>query len=400
MVAEGAASRDVFVVGCGMTKFGRHDDKTLLDLMTDSSVRALDDSGASDRNIDAVYASSMFAGELNHQTAIGSALVDQLALIPAAADRVENGPASGGSAVKNAYCGIASGMYDTVLVTGGEKMQHVPRDVITDYVATMTNMEVEYVHGVTLPSLAGMLARLYMERFGVTEEDLARVAVKNHLNGSKNPYAQIQKPVTLEQIYGSPEADANNPIISDPIRMYHCCPITDGAASVLLTTAEKAREFTDTPIKISGVGQATDRMALQDRKDPTVLEALKVAASKAFKMSKTTAQEMNLAELHDAFTILEIIESEDAGFFEKGTGHKALREGVTALDGQFPINPSGGLKARGHPLGATGVAQIVEMTWQLRGEADGRQVRNAERAFSCNLGGFANNIIAFVLERT
>ncbi len=382
-----------------MTKFGRHDDKTLLSLMTESSIKALEDAGAGDRNIDAVYAASMLAGELNHQVAVGSALVDQLALVPAAADRVENGPASGGSAVKNAYCAIACGLYDTALVTGGEKMRHVPGEVITDYIATMTNIEAEYVHGVTLPSLAGMLARLYMERYGVTEEDLARVAVKNHLNGSKNPYAHIQQPVTLEGIYGSPEAEVNNPIISDPIRMYHCCPVTDGAASVLLAATEKAREFTDTPIRIAGVGQATDRMAVQDRKDPAVLEALRVSAAQAFKMSKTTPRDMSFAELHDAFTILEIVESEDAGFFEKGTGHKALRDGVTALDGKFPINPSGGLKARGHPVGATGVAQIVEMTWQLRGEADRRQVKNAQRAFSCNLGGFANNIVAFVLER-
>jgi acetyl-CoA C-acetyltransferase len=383
-----------------MTKFGRHDDKTLLSLMTESSIKALEDAGASDRNIDAVYAASMLAGELNHQVAVGSALVDQLALIPAAAERVENGPASGGSAVKNAYCAIACGLYDTVLVTGGEKMRHVPGEVITDYIATMTNIEAEYVHGVTLPSLAGMLARLYMEKYGVTEEDLARVAVKNHLNGSKNPYAHIQQPVTLEGIYGSPEAEVNNPIISDPIRMYHCCPVTDGAASVLLAATEKAKEFTDTPIRIAGVGQATDRMAVQDRKDPAVLEALRVSAAQAFKMSKRTPRDMSFAELHDAFTILEIVESEDAGFFEKGTGHKALRDGVTALDGKFPINPSGGLKARGHPVGATGVAQIVEMTWQLRGEADKRQVENAQRAFSCNLGGFANNIVAFVLERS
>ncbi len=265
-----------------MTKFGRHDDKTLLSLMTESSIKALEDAGASDKNIDAVYAASMLAGELNHQTAVGSALVDQLALTPAAADRVENGPASGGSAVKNAFCAIACGLYDTVLVTGGEKMRHVPGEVITDYIATMTNIEAEYVHGVTLPSLAGMLARLYMEKYGVTEEDLARVAVKNHLNGSKNPYAHIQQPVTLEGIYGSPEAEVNNPIISDPIRMYHCCPVTDGAASVLLASADKAKEFTDTPIRITGVGQATDRMALQDRKDPAVLEALRVSCCTSF----------------------------------------------------------------------------------------------------------------------
>lgn len=383
-----------------MTKFGRHDDKSLMDLMIESSIRALEDAHAAESDIGAVYTASMLAGELNNQTAIGSALVDQLALTPAAADRVENGPASGGSAVKNAYCAIASGIYDTVLVTGGEKMRHVPAERITDYIATMTNIEAEYVHGITLPSLAGMLARIYMEKYGVTEEDLARVAVKNHLNGSKNPYAHIQQPIVLEGIYGSPEAEVNNPVIAEPIRMYDCCPVSDGAASVLLSASEKARQFTDTPIMIAGIGQATDMMALQDRKDPAVLEALRISAAQAFRMAKMTPQDMSFAELHDAFSILEIVESEDAGFFKKGTGHIALRNGDTSLAGKLPINPSGGLKARGHPVGATGVAQIVELTWQLRGEAGKRQVRGAERAFSCNLGGFANNVVAFVLERS
>jgi acetyl-CoA C-acetyltransferase len=383
-----------------MTKFGRHDEKTLLDLLTESSIRALEDAGAGGKSVDAVYAASMLAGELNNRTAIGSALVDQLVLFPAAADRIENGPASSGSAVKNAYAAIACGMYDTVLVTGGEKMRHVRPETITDYVATMTHMEAEYVHGITLPSLAGMLARLYMERYGVTKEDLSRVAVKNHLNASKNPYAHIQQPITLDGIYGSPEAEVNNPVISDPIRMYDCCPVTDGAASVVLTCGEGAKEYTDTPVKISGIGHATDVMAVQDRKDPAVLEAARLAAERAFEMAKRTPQEMNLAELHDAFTILEIVESEDVGFFKKGTGHIALREGVTSLEGKLPINPSGGLKARGHPVGGTGLSQLVELTWQLRGEADRRQVKNAQRAFSCNMGGFGNNVVAFVVERS
>ncbi len=383
-----------------MTKFGRHDGRTLIDLMTESSIRALEDAGARDKSVDAVYAASMLAGELNNRTAIGSALVDQLVLFPAAAERLENGPAAGGSAIKNAYCAIACGMYDTVLVTGGEKMRHVRGETITDYVATMTHMEAEYVHGITLPSLAGMLARLCMERYGLSKEDLSRVAVKNHLNGSKNPYAHIQQPVTLEGIYGSPEAEVNNPPIADPIRMYDCCPVTDGAASVLLCATEKAKEYTDTPIRIAGIGHATDIMAVQDRKDPAVLEAVRISAAQAFKMAKMTPQDMNLAELHDAFTILEIVESEDAGFFKKGTGHIALRDGVTALDGKLPINPSGGLKARGHPVGATGVSQVVELTWQLRGDADRRQVKGARRAFSCNMGGFGNNVVSFVLERS
>lgn len=382
-----------------MTKFGRHDDRTLIDLMTESSIRAIEDASANEKSVDAVYAASMLAGELNNQTAIASALVDQLVLFPAAAERIENGPASGASAIKDAYCAIACGMYDTVLVTGGEKMRHVSGETITDYVATMTHMEAEYVHGITLPSLAGMLARLYMERYGVTREDLSRVAVKNHLNGSKNPYAHIQEPVTLEGIYGSPEAEVNNPVIADPLRMYDCCPVTDGSASVLLAASEKAKEYNDMPIKIAGIGHATDIMAVHDRKDPAVLEAVSLSAAQAFKMAKMTPQDMNLAELHDAFTILEIVESEDAGFFKKGTGHIALRDGVTSLGGRLPINPSGGLKARGHPVGGTGVSQVVELTWQLRGEADKRQVKGARRAFCCNMGGFGNNVVAFVVER-
>jgi acetyl-CoA C-acetyltransferase len=397
---RGTDSRDVYIVGCGMTKFGRYDDKSLIDLMTESSIRALEDAGATEKSVDAVYAASMLAGELNNQTAIGSALVDQLALFPAAAERIENGPASGTSAVKDAYCAIACGMYDTVLVSGGEKMRHVPAETITDYVATMTHMEAEYVHGITLPSLAGMLARLYMERYGVTREDLSRVAVKNHLNGSKNPYAHIQQPITLEGIYGSPEAEVNNPVIADPLRMYDCCPVTDGAASVLLTAGDKAKEYNDKPIRIAGIGHASDIMAVHDRKDPAVLEAVRISSAQAFKMAKMTPQDMNLAELHDAFTILEIVESEDAGFFKKGTGHIALREGVTSLGGKLPINPSGGLKARGHPVGATGISQMAELVWQLRGEADARQVKGARRGFCCNMGGFGNNVVAFVVERS
>jgi len=397
---RGGDSREVSIVGCGMTKFGRHDERSLIDLMTESSIRALEHARATEKNVDAVYAASMLAGELNNQTAIASALVDQLALFPAAAERLENGPAAGASAIKNAYCAIACGMYDTVLVTGGEKMRHVRAETITDYVATMTNMEEEYVHGITLPSLAGMLARIYMERYGVTREDLSRVAVKNHLNGSKNPYAHIQQPISLEGIYGSPEAEVNNPVIADPLRMYDCCPVTDGAASVLLCASEKAKEYADTPIRIAGIGHATDIMAVQDRRDPAVLEALRISAIQAFRMARMTPQDMNLAELHDAFTILEIVESEDAGFFKKGTGHVALREGVTSPSGKLPINMSGGLKARGHPVGGTGVSQVVELVWQLRGEADKRQIKGARRAFSCNMGGFGNNVVSLVLERS
>ena len=384
--------RDVAIIGCGMTKFGRLDGKGLIDLLAEASIKAIDDAGAGDKDFDAVYVANFAAGELTHQTAIASALVDQLSLLPTAADRIENGPASGGSAVKNGFLAVASGVYDLVLVVGGEKMTHVDTDIITDIVATMSQPEAEYVHGVTLPSLAAMFTRLYMQRHGVTERDLAMVAVKNHSNALKNPYAHLQKAATIEGVM-------NSVMVADPLRLYHCCPVSDGAAAVVLCPADQAKKYSDTPVRIAGFGQATDTHAVHEREDPTVLKAVQLASKRAFEMAKLNPGDIDVAELHDAFVILEIAESEDAGFFKKGEGAKALEEGKTALDGEIPINSSGGLKARGHPIGATGVAQIVELTWQLRGEAGERQVKGAERAYCCNFGGFGNNVVAHVLER-
>lgn len=232
------------VIGCGMTKFGRRDDKNLMDLLVESSTRALDDTNIKNIKIDSVYVATMLAGELTHQTAVASALTDQLGLLPAGAQRIENGPASGGSAVLNGFQAVASGFCDTVLVTGGEKMRHVPGDRITDLISTMTHPTAEYVHGVTLPSLAAMLTRLYMANYGLTREHLARVAIKNHENALKNPYAHIHQKITLEGIYTGAAAEMNNPLVSDPLRLYDCCPVTDGAASVVLCSAEEAKGST------------------------------------------------------------------------------------------------------------------------------------------------------------
>jgi acetyl-CoA C-acetyltransferase len=389
--------RKVAIIGCGMTKFGSNLNKSLAALLVEASRNAINDSNLGEEEVQAVFVASMLSGELANQTAIASAVTDALGLLPAAADRVENGPASGGSAVKNACLSIASGVYDFVLVTGGEKMSHVPGDEVTDRLATMTHPSAEYMHGVTLPSLAGMFTRLYMNKYGVERKHLAMVAVKNHANALKNPYAHLQRAITIEGIFSAPEAEVNNPLISDPLRLFDCCPMSDGAASILLGSAEKVREICKTPIVIAGLGHATDTLAVHEREDVTVLKAVRESSKQAFSMAKLTPKDVDVAELHDAFTILEIAESEDAGFFEKGTGHEALEEGITSLDGKLPINPSGGLKARGHPVGATGVAQICELTWQLRGEAGKRQVTEAQRAYSCNFGGFGNNVVSFVL---
>jgi len=388
--------RKIAIIGCGMTKFGRHEDKTLTDLMTESSLEAIRDAGIDEKDIGAIYVGNMLAQELNKQTLLATVLADQLVLYNVAVDGISNGTASGGSAVRNAFLAVASGFCDIALVTGVEKMRGSPRDKVTDLIATMSHPS-EYVQGATLPSLAAMFTRLYMQKYGVERRHLAMVAVKNHSNALKNPYAHIRKAVTLEELLS--EDNPKNPVVADPLRLYDCCPMSDGAASLILCSLEEAEKIVDTPIVIAGIGQASDNPVVCEREDPTVLEALRRASQQAFKMAKITPKDIDVAELHDAFTILEIAESEDAGFFKKGTGHKALEEEVTSLDGELPINPSGGLKARGHPVGATGVAQLVELTWQLRGEAETRQVKGAEKAFSCNLCGFASNVLAFVLAR-
>jgi len=391
--------RPVVVAGVGMIPFERRDEDSLVDMLAMAGLNAMDDAGLGNRPIDSVYVGNMASGLFNRQVSVASALVDRLSLLPAAADRVENGPASGGSAIKNGFLAVASGFNDVVLVVGGEKMREVIGPKATDIVACMTHPQAEYIYGVTLPSMAGMFARLYMEKYGVTREHLSMVAIKNQTNGLLNPYAHIQMKITMEGILSHPQSHVNSPVIADPIHLYDCCPVSDGAAAVLLTTEEIAKKLKRPMVTIDGIGQATDTHTLQERSDPTDLKAVTLASEQAFKMAGIKPKDIDVAELHDAFTILEIAESEHAGFFPKGEGAKALERGETQIGGKLPINPSGGLKARGHPVGATGVAQAVELVWQLRGEAGERQVKNAANGFSLNFGGFGNNVLAFVLRR-
>jgi acetyl-CoA C-acetyltransferase len=382
-----------------MIPFERRDQDSLVDMLAMAGLRAMDDAGLGGRPVDAVYVGNMASGLFNHQVSVASALVDRLALLPAAADRIENGPASGGSALKNGFLAVASGYHDVVLVVGGEKMREVIGPRATDVVACMTHPQAEYIYGVTLPAMAGMFARIYMQKYGVTRKHLAQVAIKNQENGLLNPYAHIQMKITMEGILTHPQAHVNNPVVADPLHLYDCCPVSDGAAALLLTSEELAGELKAPLVKIVGVGQATDTHTLQERSDPTDLKAVTLAAQKAFSMAGMAPEDIDVAELHDAFTILEIAESEHVGFFPKGKGAKAVERGETRIGGKLPINPSGGLKARGHPVGATGVAQVVELVWQLRGEAGERQVKDASNGFSLNFGGFGNNVLAFVLRR-
>lgn len=393
--------REVGIVGVGHTKFGKTD-QDFLTMLGEAALLCLDDAGVAPgpgAGIDQVLVASMGGGMVNRISASASALVDTLHLCPAMAECVENGPASGASAVKLGYMAIASGMCDCVLVVGGEKMNGKGGAAATDFVSTMLHPEAEYAYGLTLTAFVAMFTRLIMEKYGVTTEDMARVAVKNHENAMHNPDAQLHKRVTLEELTEGPDLERRNPLVADPLRRYDMCPMSDGAAAVLLCAMERAERFVKPPVRIAGIGQATDTHVVANRAVPTDLLAVRLAAQRAYAMAGLGPEDMDVAELHDAFQILEIVESEEVGFFPRGEGHLAVRRGDTALGGRIPINPSGGLKAKGHPLGATGVSQVVEIVRQLRREAGVRQVEGAKAGLCVNFGGFGNNVVATVLTR-
>ncbi len=388
--------REVYVIGIGITSFSRVE-FPLVEIASYPAMMAMKDCGI--REIDHLYVANMGAGALNHQTGLASAVVDSLSLTPAGAEAIENGPASGASAIKQGFLAVASGMHDVVLVTAAERMRSVNNLEATEFVASLTHPLAEYIYGVTLPSLAGMFARLYMEKYGVTERHLAMVAVKNHSNAMHNPFAHLHQPITIEAILDSPEALTNNPYVAEPLRFFDMCPVSDGGACVILASKEVAQKVKRPKVRLAGVGQATDAHAVQERENPTDLLAVRRAAELSFKMAGVKPSDVNVAELHDAFTILEIVESEEVGFFKKGEGHKALDRGETQLTGRIPINPSGGLKAKGHPVGATGIGQAHEIVTQLRGEAKKRQVKDAKIGFTCNFGGFGNNVVCLTFMR-
>jgi|SRR5208283_2709977 len=394
----------VGIVGIGHIKFGNLSEYDLVDIMAYTATDALIDAGILEdrRVIDQVFVANMGGGIINHQTGIASALVSRLDLEPTPAELVENGPASGASAVKLGWMAIASGMADVVMVVGGETMRKVTGWLATDFVATLLHPEAEYNMGLTLPSFAGMFTRLYMERYGITERDLALVAVKDHENAAKNKYAHVQEPCTIEAIHDSPDAHVINNYVAEPLRIYSMCPVSDGAATVILVNMDspKAAKFNKKPIRIAGIGSATDTHCVHNRKDPLVLEAVRLSAERAYAMAGVKPQDISFAELHDPFVILEIAISEEVGFFPRGKSVEAIRRGETRINGRLPINTSGGLKAKGHPVGATGVSQVVELVRQLRGKAEqGRQVKDPHYGMAVNFGGFGNNVVTVICAK-
>lgn len=382
--------REVAVIGVGMSRWGEVWEKSLRDIFTETALLAIDDAGV-DR-IDSMYVGCMSSGLFVGQEHLASLLADYLGMGPIPAARVESACASGGLAVKQGFIEVASGLSDIVLVSGVEKMTDVGGDEATYALSTAADQEYEGYHGITFPGLYAMMARAHMHKYGTTREQLACVAVKNHRHGALNPLAQYPFEVTVEGVMSSV-------LVADPLRVLDCSPITDGAAAAVLCPAEMASKYTDKPVvKIVGLGHATDTIALHSREDVTTLEATVKAAEAAYKMANKKPEDIDLAEIHDCFTIAEICVIEALGFVEKGAGGKAAESGMTALGGKVPVNTSGGLKAKGHPVGATGVAQIAEVVKQLRGEADKRQVEGAKVGLTQNMGGSGGSTVVHILE--
>jgi acetyl-CoA C-acetyltransferase len=381
--------RDVAIIGVGMTKWGELWAKSLRTIFAETALLAIEDAGVD--HIDSLYVGCMSSGLFTGQEHLASLLADYLGRTPVPAARVESACASGGLALRQGFLEVASGASDVVLVGGVEKMTDVTGCEATFALGTAADQEYEGYHGLTFPGLYAMMAVAHMHRYGTTREQLAMVAVKNHDNGSRNPLAQFPFKVTVEGVLGSV-------LVADPLRILDCSPITDGAAAVVLCPVEMARKLKKPPVRITGSGHATDAIALTSRADLAWLESTHLAAEKALAMAGRKIEDFDLFEVHDCFTIAEIMVIEALGLVKKGQGGKAVEDGLTARGGRYPVNPSGGLKAKGHPVGATGVAQAVEVVKQLRGEAGERQIKGAKRGLTQNMGGTGGSSVVHVFE--
>jgi acetyl-CoA C-acetyltransferase len=379
--------REVAIVGAGMTRFGELWDLSLRDLFVEAAAEALRTAGT--EKVDSIVVGNMSGGQFVGQEHLGPLMADQVGMAGVAATRVESACASGGAALRVGFMAVASGMADVVIAAGVEKMTDSAD--VTEVLATAADQEYEVYHGVTFPGLYAMIARAHMESDGTTEEDMAWVAVKNHKHGALNPKAQFRREVTVDEVLKSS-------MVAEPLRLLHCSPVSDGAAAVVLCPLDQASKYTDKPIKIIGSGMATSPMALARRKDPAFLDAVARSAVEAYEMAGVSAQDVQVAEVHDCFSIAEICCVEALGLVPRGQGAKAAVSGCTALGGQIPINTSGGLKSKGHPVGATGIAQVIEIFEQLRGEAGDRQVAGARVGLAQNMGGSGASSVTHIFE--
>ncbi len=380
------------IVSAGLSKFGRREGLYARELFAEAALNAFNRVEKLDPAKDIKLALiGQMSEAYEHQAHTAPIAASWAGLFPAPAMRVENACASSGSALRAGIMAIMSGLYDIVLVGGVEKMTNQPTPAVTGILASASDYPFEQWNGMTFPGLFGLMATAHMHEYGTTEEQMAVVAVKNHKNGALNPMAHMQKEVSLDEVLRSR-------VVSWPLKLYDCSLITDGASCVILTKPKLAKKLTDNYVHIVGSGQAQDTFCLHERESLTTVKAAKTAAQEAYKMADVRPKDLNVAELHDCFTIAEIIGYEDLGFCRPGQGGKFVESGATALNGTIPVNTSGGLKSKGHPVGATGTAQIHELYLQLTGQADRRQIDGAEIGLAHNLGGSGATAVVHILR--
>jgi acetyl-CoA C-acetyltransferase len=382
------------IVSAGLSKFGRREGLYARELFAEAALSAFHRVEELDpaKDIKAAFIGQM-SEAYEHQAHNAPIEASWAGLFPAPAMRVENACASSGSALRCGIMAIMSNLYDIVLVGGVEKMTNQPTPEVTGILANAADYPFEQWNGMTFPGLFALMATAHMHDYGTSEEQLAAVAVKNHKNGALNPKAHMQKEVSMDEVLKSR-------VVSWPLKLYDCSLITDGASCVILSKPKLAKKLTDNYVHIIGTGQSQDTFCLHERESLTTVKAAKTAAMDAYKMSGVKPKDVNVAELHDCFTIAEIIGYEDLGFCRPGQGGKYVESGATALDGTLPVNTSGGLKSKGHPVGATGTAQIHELYLQLTDQADRRQVSGAKIGLAHNLGGSGATAVVHILKGT
>jgi acetyl-CoA acetyltransferase len=366
--------REVFIIGAGMTQFGKHPDRSLRELGREACVNTLRDAGINPKKIEAGYCGNALAPAIQGETGVGQNVFWEVGINEIPIVNVENACASGSTALRGGWMAIAGGFYDMVIVAGVEKTV-MPKGAMLDVGAA----ELETKLGDVFPGQFALIAQKHMERYGTTREQLAKVSVKNHFNGALNPYAQFQKQVTVEEVL-------NSPIVADPLTLYSCCPNSDGAAALILCSQRKARKMKARAVRVAA--SILTSGTYNNQRDITGWEIEKKAAKEAYQVASLGPTDIDLVEVHDAFTISEIIHYEDLGLCAPGEGGRLIDEGATELSGRIPVNPSGGLLGKGHPVGASGVAQVAEIVWQLRGEAGKRQVKNPRVGLAQIMGGY------------
>ena len=382
--------RRVAVIGVGTTKFGKHD-RPSAELFAEAARDALADAELSPASIQALYYGNVVGGETEHQLHTGPQAASVLGIPTVPTTRFETACASSHAAFRHAVMEIAAGVSDVVLVGGAERVLNVATAEATEYFAYASDATWEQPLGLTFPGVFALVARAHMAQYGTTEEQMAAVAVKNHRHGALNPKAQFQKEITLEQVMRSA-------YVADPLKLYDCCPFTDGGAAVVLASEEVARRR-PRAVWVLGSAAASDTMLMHEKKDLARVPTTERAAAAAYRQAGVGPADVDVVELHDCFTIAEIVATEGLGLFEPGAGGLAAEKGWTSLGGKLPVNPSGGLKAKGHPIGATGAAQIAEITTQLRGEAGPRQVDGARIGLAHTLGGNLATVLVSLFGR-